>query len=226
VAILPLLGSGLLRATIGCFIAFLWQAFVRESVPFVEASTNALLYVAAWQIFVTYFAALVIESDSLKVFNLHDFELGVLLIFVNLIIVLFVGGWGCMNVLKENEEMHWRKAKSSAEILLLNGVLRQDEHSSTNAGSARDVNLLLEKYLMDPKMVVMTTRIGAGSFGEVATKLEHLNSLFPTKYYMIGRLCFLCFGESCILISDIIFFFTSLFRAGFQRKMLWAASGN
>ena len=50
IGVLPLLGDGALRASLGCFLAIIAAIFVRESSPFIRNTTNVLLIIAQYQV--------------------------------------------------------------------------------------------------------------------------------------------------------------------------------
>jgi hypothetical protein len=50
IGVLPLLGTGSLRATIGCFFSILLAAYFRESNPYIRNTTNILAVVAQYQV--------------------------------------------------------------------------------------------------------------------------------------------------------------------------------
>lgn len=168
VALLPLLGTGLLRVVVGCFAAFIWVKFVREAQPFIDGSTNLLLHIAAYQILVTFLSALVISSGALAIFHLSDLVLGLILIAANSGMLAFTSFWCLLSYRREQAEAAHRYAVSSAQMKILEGVLRLPETASTETTSKqRDVQELLQKHLVEPKEVRIGPKIGSGSFGEV-----------------------------------------------------------
>jgi len=73
------------RAAIGVFLAIISIALYRETQPFIRQSTNLIVYVAQYAILTTFGAALAIDVqlDS----GLNDFIFGVLLCFVNVVVI-------------------------------------------------------------------------------------------------------------------------------------------
>ncbi len=85
VGVLPLLGEGTARASIGCFAAIVLAVAARENAPFVRAHTNTLLVCSWWQILSVFYAAFVILSGNMKDFGLSDFALGLVLVLMNMV---------------------------------------------------------------------------------------------------------------------------------------------
>ena len=88
-----MLGSGTLRASIGCLLGMVIISFLREAEPFLDRRTNILLIVSAYQILYTLICGLVILTESLDVFGLSGIELGIILVGVNLSVISCVTYW-------------------------------------------------------------------------------------------------------------------------------------
>ena len=94
VGVLPLLGEKTVRAFIGIFVC-IWTAHIaRELWPFNRSTTCVLLVVGTIQILIVFFSAALILTGSLKGFGLSDFELGAILLGVNLLSFAMVFYWG------------------------------------------------------------------------------------------------------------------------------------
>jgi len=119
IGVLPLLGSGSLRASIGCFLSVLCAAFVREASPFLRDTTNLLMVVAQYQILATFMAALILITGSLETFGLSDLGLGALLLTANSLILFLSGTWCYQRLQREREQAGWRQALSPEDQAVL-----------------------------------------------------------------------------------------------------------
>jgi hypothetical protein len=131
IAVLPLLGTGPVRASVGCFFSILTVALSRESSPFIRDSTNLLLVVSQYQLLGTFLAALVLASDSLRSFGLENFALGALLLVLNLVILALSGYWCVERWRTEQTQRQWRRALSSQEFALVQKFMNEQTTSFT-----------------------------------------------------------------------------------------------
>jgi hypothetical protein len=87
--VLPLLGSDSVgRAYAGIALSLVSCIYFRETTPFRVPFTNFLGVVSQYVILLAYMAALLLTTDSLGVFGLSDFVLGILLCATNVFIML------------------------------------------------------------------------------------------------------------------------------------------
>ena len=105
IGFLPLLGSGTLRAIIGCFLSLVLGKMVREISPFVNESTNILNDFAQYQILFTLLAALAIETGTLGILGLSDLALGSILLVINLGLLLLLAVLSYKSFLKDASKM-------------------------------------------------------------------------------------------------------------------------
>lgn len=168
------------------------MAFSREASPFLRESTNILLNTANYQILSTFLISLVLITNSLSTFGLHNLALGSLLVCLNLALVLLSAFWCYGRWRVEQERKQWRRALTTQQLRIVENVMmgRGNIEDSLNRitmmgdsfkDSTKSIELVktpdrdveerttleLSKHLLDPKDVKMSKRIGAGSFGEV-----------------------------------------------------------
>jgi hypothetical protein len=118
--------------------------------------------------------------------------IGVLLLIMNFAILLLSGAWCTTRYYTERMQRRWRRALSTRELAIVEGVMGNKEESQnghngvanslraelsrSNAGGKEDEKRarveaenakVLEQYLLSPQDVTMHKKIGAGSFGEV-----------------------------------------------------------
>jgi hypothetical protein len=195
VAIVRMVSVDLLtRASVGSLAALLFIGLYRELSPFVRESSNILSTLANYQIFMMFFAALVIESDALGSFGslkndqVAKLKFGAVLVAVN-VVVLACSLWFVLKRLQKEREMRfWRKVCSDAELEILERVMLNDAADSTrkslnsnesgfelssilppgNRRSSEVEQTLLSQYILRPEDVKLLEKVGAGSFGEVS----------------------------------------------------------
>ena len=183
IGILPLIGDGAFRASIGSFISILAAVFCRESAPFLRESTNDLLVVGQYQILATCLGALAILSGALEDFELGDLALGSILLGFNFLVVVLCGWWCVSRFIREKDQLQWRQPLSSDELKLVEDVMKEGasksgENSPTGeglelgrvgggGGGGGENVLALEQLLLRPADVVLERKIGSGAFGEV-----------------------------------------------------------
>jgi len=139
IAVIPLLFTGSMRASLGCFLSIMVPAFVREASPFLRHSTNVLALVATYQILGTFLAALVIVSGSLAEFHLSDFALGCILLGFNFVLLPLIATWCLLAFLKEREEKQWKRELTTQELKVVDIVMgRRQTSASINSGSDPD----------------------------------------------------------------------------------------
>jgi hypothetical protein len=94
VSIIPLASNvKATRASLGCVLGVSSMLYYREVNPFRRDFTNIIAYVAQAAIFMTYYAALSIESGVMIGFGLTDLGMGIFLVLMNLTVfslLLFV----------------------------------------------------------------------------------------------------------------------------------------
>jgi hypothetical protein len=124
ISFLPLLGTqGAVRTTVGCLIAIISIAFVREAAPFIRSATNLLMNIASYQIFLDFFGAFIIITGALDDLSLSDTTLGTLLFSVNFIILVLCAVWGLARLKRERIQRSWRNALNNEELNILNRVM-------------------------------------------------------------------------------------------------------
>jgi hypothetical protein len=131
IAVLPLLGTGPVRASVGCFFSILTAVMSRESSPFIRDSTNLLLVVSQYQLLGTFLAALVLVSDSLRSFSLSYLALGALLLALNAVILALSGYWCFERWRTEQAQRQWRRALSSQEFAIVRKFMEEKTTSFT-----------------------------------------------------------------------------------------------
>jgi hypothetical protein len=109
VAILPLLGEGVMRAFIGILVSTGAAFWARESWPFVKSTNSKLALAANVQILGVFFASAVLITDSLGSFGLDDLTMGVLLLLLNLVCLVLVAYWCIKIEAAEMERRAWRQ---------------------------------------------------------------------------------------------------------------------
>ena len=131
-----LLSAQLIRACIGFFTSFIFALFLREAEPFLKPSTNLIAVLAAHQIAITFFGAIVIENDSLSSLGVSDLGLGCILLLVNVATLLTAGCWCIQRHSEEQTKRLWRHAVNDRELALLEdimGVQNRKEENTTEA---------------------------------------------------------------------------------------------
>lgn len=183
IGVMPLLGSGTFRASIGCLLSILAAVFCRETSPFLRQSTNIILVAGQYQILATCLGALTILSGALESFSLGSIALGTILLTLNFLVIVFCAVWCVARFLKERQQERWRGdplSDADFEILdavMLGGAIESHLRDDAEVGielptekSMEETNKqtdLLAKNLINSVDVELTRRIGAGSFGEV-----------------------------------------------------------
>jgi hypothetical protein len=91
VSIIPLCSTlKATRASLGCVLAMTSVLYYREENPFRREFTNVIAYVAQMAIFVTYYAALSIETGVMVDFGLSDLGMGIFLVVTNLSVFILM----------------------------------------------------------------------------------------------------------------------------------------
>jgi hypothetical protein len=139
VAVLPLCGDGVARATFGCLGALVWAVGAREVRPFVDPAANDLLTVSSVAVFVTYLGALAVASGSLGGLGLSDFGLGVGLLLANLGVVAVCGAWVYQRHAQTEERKHWKQGLSEEQVRVLDLVM----HADTGDATAKQLGAVL-----------------------------------------------------------------------------------
>jgi hypothetical protein len=86
------------RASLGCVLAIVSLVFYREVSPFNTKFTNLLAYMAQLVIFLTFYAALSIETGQMIDFGLDDFGMGLFLLGMCCAILVFTVVFGIISV--------------------------------------------------------------------------------------------------------------------------------
>jgi len=134
VALVPLLGrnahaeaSGAeIRSLVGFLGATAAIALLRETAPFISASTNDLLVLASHSIALTYLGAFVVVSESVTRIGLDRFVLGMCLALVNASYVIFVL-WVCYLREQSRKKMHEIYGTEKTDI---GGVVQASMHAA------------------------------------------------------------------------------------------------
>jgi hypothetical protein len=85
VSIIPLTSNvKATRASLGCLLGVVSMLYYREENPFRRDFTNIIAYVAQAAIFVTFYAALSIETGIMIDFGLSNLGMGIFLVLINL----------------------------------------------------------------------------------------------------------------------------------------------
>ena len=142
IGVLPLLGEGTARASIGCFAAIVMAVVARENAPFIRSTTNTLLVVAQYQIVAVFYAAFVLLAGSLADFGLSDLALGLLLLFVNCVVFALVVFWCAQKhfderqALRRKEEalprLEWAVEFSATKFATTFGLIREEQISGAH----------------------------------------------------------------------------------------------
>ena len=177
VGVVPLLSARISRrAAIGVALALISAVAYREIEPFGRSSTNVLVHVAQYSILLTFASALAIETDLTK--NLNSFAFGLLLVFVNLVILFIALALGAYrHYLDQQLLWKWQRLLTSQELRVVDIVMGgKDEGAAASPltggvggdpkGSASS-GKLLQQHLLRSKDVVLKRRVGKGAFGEV-----------------------------------------------------------
>jgi len=141
IGLLPLLTTNnARRAAFGVFFSLCSSVFYREVEPFARTVNNVLVHVAQLVIFMTYAAALAIETDLSK--GVSDTFMGCVLVVVNLIILTLAFFMGLYRhkreQRKERERWAWKRVLSSQEAHLVDrimGTRRSDQELQESAPS-------------------------------------------------------------------------------------------
>lgn len=140
IGLIPLVGTGSLRACFGCFVSIVFAVYTREAIPFLRGTTNVLLVVAQYQILATYLAALALETEALSIIGLSDTALGVLLLVLNLSVVALSLFWCSQRYLKDQEHRHWRQAVSPDQARIMMNIMGESIYeSSFSVGSSSSI---------------------------------------------------------------------------------------
>jgi len=127
IAVLPLMGSESLRATLGSYMSIVMVALAREASPFIRDETNVLLVVAQYQVMATFLAAQIIMSSAVATLGLSDFALGFILLVLNLAIVVLAGCWSYSSYARERERHRWNHRMFTAtEERIISKVMRPE----------------------------------------------------------------------------------------------------
>ena len=165
VGILPLMSQSISRrASIGVLFALLSAAFYREVEPFGRSSTNVLVHVAQYSIFLTFASALAIETDLTK--GTDSFVVGLILVAANLSILMIALSFGTYrHYLDEERLWKWRRPLTDAEMDLIEQVMLSPAEG-TPVPVASKLNLL-QQHTLKESDVILEKRVGKGKFGEV-----------------------------------------------------------
>ena len=162
VGVLPLLSeSTSRRAAIGVVLAVLSAAAYREVEPFGRSSTNVLVHVAQYSIFLTFASALAIETDLAK--GLDSFGFGLMLVCANLLVLgiaLVLGAY--RHYLDEERLWKWQRFLTDEEVEMVNHLMGTDSTQEISSETR-----IIRQLTLRPSDVVLKQRIGKGSFGEV-----------------------------------------------------------
>jgi hypothetical protein len=113
VSIIPLTSNvKATRASLGCVLGVVSMLYYREENPFRRDFTNIIAYVAQAAIFMTYYAALSIESDTMISFGMSDLGVGIFLVIINLSVM----GLLLLVSYQRLEEETRRKALKQAKV--------------------------------------------------------------------------------------------------------------
>jgi hypothetical protein len=192
IAVIPLIGrSSSVEITLGCIIAVLWAAYVREAAPFNRNSTNIFMNIASYQIFFTFYISLLIVTSALRSLGLSQLAVGTLLLGANLVIIALASYWNVVRWRQEQEMLKWRRVLTDKEVAVLDEFMKSRlalsgpqnlasptiqnlysesaiEMTGHSANLCEDVDShLLQRYLLDPEKVVLSKKIGEGVFGMV-----------------------------------------------------------
>ena len=92
------------RASLGCVLAIVSLVFYREYSPFNTKFTNLIAYVAQLVIFLTFYAALSIETGKMIDFGLDDFGMGLFLMSMCFFILILTVGFGVVILRADRQE--------------------------------------------------------------------------------------------------------------------------
>jgi hypothetical protein len=92
------------RASLGCVLAIMSLVFYRENCPFNTKFTNLIAYVAQLVIFLTFYAALSIETGKMIDFGLDDFGMGLFLMSMCFFILILTVGFGVVILRADRQE--------------------------------------------------------------------------------------------------------------------------
>jgi hypothetical protein len=105
VSAVPLVSSApAKRASLGCVLAIASLVFYRESSPFNTKFTNLIAYVAQLAIFLTFYAALCIETGKMIDFGLKDTGMGLFLMGMCGTIMVMTIGFGVVTIRADRKE--------------------------------------------------------------------------------------------------------------------------
>jgi hypothetical protein len=105
VSAVPLVSSApAKRASLGCVLAIASLVFYRESSPFNTKFINLIAYVAQLAIFLTFYAALCIETGKMIDFGLKDTGMGLFLMGICGTILLMTIGFGVLTIRADRKE--------------------------------------------------------------------------------------------------------------------------
>jgi hypothetical protein len=103
IAVLPLLSTHYsIRASFGCLLALICIYIMREIQPYREEFANTLAYVSQFVVFITYHAALSVETSSQMNFLFSGENLGVWLIVVNTFPTFMALWWATVSCNREH----------------------------------------------------------------------------------------------------------------------------
>lgn len=179
ISLLSLLGSSILKASIGCLLSLLFAIYIREQQPYVSMTTNVLSVVAQYQILLTFIVAVVLLSGALSTFYLSPFALGALLVLINGGVLALTAFWTSSRFKEERSKRAWRRKLTAPQLDIVINVMGENSPRPIDEGgvlstttprrpmSKRSTHAVLEQVFVQAKDVDLSKRIGVGSFGEV-----------------------------------------------------------
>lgn len=161
---MPLIGTGTSRAVVGCYTAAVFALYYREASPFTNGKINVLSVAASFQIQLTFIGGLFFISHGAS----SDATLAILILALNCALLLLSLFWSWLRFEKDLELYAHEKAMSSESHVLVKRIMDEIEiGSNSDADSLMRNKAIPRQAQINPHDIVLATRIGAGSFGEV-----------------------------------------------------------
>jgi hypothetical protein len=105
------------RASLGCILGVLSMIYFRAENPFRREFNNIIAYVAQTAIFITFYAALSIETGVMVDFGLSAAGMGLFLVITNISVFALMLYYAVIRLQAETEEQNQRHAKVNIYVM-------------------------------------------------------------------------------------------------------------
>lgn len=200
-AVLPVIATaGLPRIAVGCGLAVLAVAIVREASPFLRDSTNVLLNLGQYQVLLTFISAFVVAADA---FNVNDPEspaaarIGWLLLIINCSIIGVAAAVLFVRFRIENMQQSWRRNLAPVEIGVIHEVMgaKLGGVGEVGSGEANGPGNRRMSAMAIELVQAVGNSVKKRSSMSTAEDLLHRHLLRPTDVELVERVGAGSFGE-------------------------------